>query len=497
MLYGLKHGCKPPPSIPNRWPLGIDRLKQIWDADARGNLMEEINSFVDDYPTNMLSQFFLAGPRSYHSIAPENVEAILSSNFSDYSFGPRASVFGPLLGAGIFTQEGAAWKHSRGMLRKQLVRGQYQTMHQFHEHVDNLLARLPEVDGVVDLQPLFFEFTLDTASALLLGKSTYSLRQKTATVESRRNKAFADSFEVAQEGLARRFRMAPFHSLYQPKPFREACANIHQFIDDYVRETRSPKSQLEKEDCYGLVDQMSMSTFDDKAIRDQILNVLLAGRDTTAACLSWTFRLLARSPDVLTKLRAEIKTVIGNARRPTKDEIRRMPYLAQVIKESLRLYPPVPLNLREARKTTILPVGGGIDGQSPVLVRKGEVAVISQYVTARRKGIFGPDAAAFRPERWSDDADPNAARVKQAAYFPFNLGPRRCLGEDFALVEISYVLIAICQAFPVIEVVDEEKGQPLGAEKQKVGLVLCCMEGCKVRLSRGAAEKVDGNLEEA
>lgn len=116
---------------------------------------------------------------------------------ADYSFGARRGVFAPLLGDGIFTQEGEAWKHSRELLRKQFIRIQYQSMDQFFEHVDNLLERLP-ADGVIDLQPLFFDFTLDITTALLLGHSVRSL--KPDIIDEAGNKAFAENFSITRRG---------------------------------------------------------------------------------------------------------------------------------------------------------------------------------------------------------------------------------------------------------------------------------------------------------
>lgn len=109
----------------------------------------------------------------------------------DYGFGVRAGIFQPLLGRGIFTQEGRAWRHSRELLRKQFVRAKYQALEHFREHVDNLLSCLPQ-SGEVDLQPLFFSLTLDTTTALILGRSVYSLRG--STNETDEAKMFADSF---------------------------------------------------------------------------------------------------------------------------------------------------------------------------------------------------------------------------------------------------------------------------------------------------------------
>jgi cytochrome P450 len=197
----------------------------------------------------------------------------------------RRSVFAPLLGNGIFTQEGADWKHSRELLRKQFVHTQYKNLNHFQEHADNLIANLPE-HGEVDLQPLFFNLTLDSATALLFGRSVYSLRANIDQGEE--NRQFAQSFNIAQEGLAKRFRIAPLHFLYNPHEFREACQNVHRFVEKYIQE----KSLKEKEDAEDstswFFDRVAADSNSETDLRDQLLNVLLAGRDTTACCLSWT-----------------------------------------------------------------------------------------------------------------------------------------------------------------------------------------------------------------
>lgn len=112
----------------------------------------------------------------------------------------------------------------------------------------------------------------------------------------------------------------------------------------------------------------------------------------------------------------------------------------------------MPVNNREAIKTTILPTGGGPSGDSPILVRKGELVVFSQYVNSRMKSIYGEDAEAFRPGRWVTGELLDIGW----AYFPFNGGPRQCLGEDFALMEVSYTLVRLLQACPVIRLPDGE-----------------------------------------
>ena len=191
-----------------------------------------------------------------------------------------------MLGKGIFTQEGTAWKQSRDLLRKQFSRAQYQSLNNFEEHVENLLEHLP-ASGVIDLQPLFFSLTLDTTTALLLGRSVYSLR---ANIDQHaENRLFAESFNVAQEGLAKRFRIAPWQFFYNPPKFRRACANVHRYVEHYIEglQQENRKAKLD-EDAHGFIEQVAKESDSTAELRDQLLNVLLAGRDTTACCLSWT-----------------------------------------------------------------------------------------------------------------------------------------------------------------------------------------------------------------
>jgi cytochrome P450 len=128
--------------------------------------------------------------------------------------------------------------------------------------------------------------------ALLFGHSVYSLR---ANIDQAvENRDFANSFELAQEGLAKRFRLAPFHFLYSPTEFRRACRNVHRFVEKYIRERRmaendrkiNPGAENSNATSW-FIDQVAAESDSEVDLRDQLLNVLLAGRDTTACCLSW------------------------------------------------------------------------------------------------------------------------------------------------------------------------------------------------------------------
>lgn len=140
----------------------------------------------------------------------------------------------------------------------------------------------------------------------------------------------------------------------------------------------------------------------------------------------------------------------------------------------------MPLNNREAVVTTILPTGGGPDGNSPMLVRKGELVVFSPYVMSRRKNIYGANAESFRPERWETGELDGIGW----AYFPFNGGPRQCLGEDFALMEVSYTIVRLFQHFSKIELPVWEINEAVGTEAQQLTLVLSSADGCWVDIAK-------------
>lgn len=140
----------------------------------------------------------------------------------------------------------------------------------------------------------------------------------------------------------------------------------------------------------------------------------------------------------------------------------------------------MPLNNRTAIRSTILPTGGGPDDNSPILVRRGEVISLSQYVNSRKKNLYGPDADDFRPERWETGELSDIGW----AYFPFGGGHRTCLGEDFAVMEVSYTVVRLLQTFPVIALPDGEKNETVGTERQRLTLVLTSADGCRVQLAR-------------
>lgn len=200
---------------------------------------------------------------------------------------------------------------------------------------------------------------------------------------------FAESFHIAQTYLSHRGRLGAY--------YWHACRIIHDFIDQSIRsanrevdQSQSGTYSQDEKEHRTFIGALVQKTQNEKIVRDQCLALLLAGRDTTACCLSWAFRLLVRHPEVLEKLRAEVEMVIGlgeHATQSTRASLKGMRYLDSFLKDVLRLYSIAPVNGRTAVRTTTLPVDGGPDGQSPFLIRKGEVVDYSVYAMHRRRDL--------------------------------------------------------------------------------------------------------------
>ncbi|KAL1304470.1 hypothetical protein AAFC00_003462 [Neodothiora populina] len=484
-----QYGCEPPSVLKSKWPLGIDLIVQAFQAANAGHILKFFGSMIETHGATFEQN--LLGARGIDTVDPENIEAILSTQFKDFGLGSRRPTFFPLLGDGIFTQDGLAWKHSRDMLRPQFMSNRAKTVDQLHQHLDNLMTAIPN-DSPVDLQQIFFRYTLDTTTSFLFGRSLDTLASEDADDQV---SPFAEAFTVAQDFLAQRGRLGDFYWLIGGRKFRNACKTVHSFVDCVIAaatEARNERAsgKAVKQLNYVFLDALLEETQDPVALRSTCLNILLAGRDTTACCLSWTFHLLARNPAVYRRLRSEITQVIGD-KAATQEALKRMPYLHYMLKEVLRLYPSVPVNSRSALRTTTLPRGGGPNGTSPILIRKGEAVGYCAYAMHRRKDLYGADADSFRPERWDVTETENLGRKAGWGYIPFNGGPRTCLGQDFALLEASLAIVRIVQKFETIWPVDSDGNSQTtqdssenccGDEPQTLTLVLSNARGCWVRL---------------
>ncbi|KAI0383033.1 cytochrome P450 [Hypomontagnella monticulosa] len=472
-----QHNCEPVfPKVPYSWPLGLDLLKVQFNAFFSGHTLEALTDYITIAETVRLE---LWGVTGYITTDPENIETILSTRFDDYGLGNRRVASFPLLGEGIFSQDGPPWKHSRDLIRRQFVRVQKQTIQAFSPHVEKLVSKLYEAaegSNIVDLKPFFFEFTLDTTTELLFGEPHSSLPKEDRD-------ALRDSFDYAAVGVGIRVRLADLAPLYNPAKFRRACGVVRDWATFFANKALKYKDEFGEEKAsekYSFIIDLWREMKDESLVRDQLLHILIAGRDSTAALLSWTFFHLVRNPDILERLRREISTVPSDT-HVTRERIQKLPFLRCCLNETLRLYPQLALNFRFANKNTILPRGGGPDGLSPVLIPKYSGVGWSSYHLHRRESIYGPDSRIYRPQRWEDGELIKRAKPG-AGFVDFNGGARLCLGKDFAIMEASYAVIRLLQEFPNIRLPPEVPNEPVGAERQSFTIVLSPLDGVKVHL---------------
>lgn len=260
---------------------------------------------------------------------------------------------------------------------------------------------------------------------------------------------------------------------------------MDDFVYQYVRQALAlPPEELEKsaksDMSYTFLHELASYTRDPKVLRDQLVAVLLAGRDTTASTLSWTLYELGRHPEVVARLRDEILSAVGPDRTPTYADLKGMRYLQSVMNETLRLYPSVPFNVRFALRDTTLPRGGGLDGSQPVAVLKDTPIGYSTLLMQRRPDLYPAPSAGFAPvgefspERWAA----GGWQPRPWQYVPFNGGPRICIGQQFALTEMGYVLTRMFQRFERVQsFMDEVDG---GSPTLKAEIVLQPGDGVNV-----------------
>lgn len=198
-----------------------------------------------------------------------------------------------MLGSGIFTQDGAEWRHSRQLLRPPFANHKAETFAYIQRCVEDLIDDIPN-DSAVDLQKLFFRMTFDTALFLIFGDSVSETSWDSVTGQE---SAFSKAFTTAQQYLARRGRLGPYYWLCGDRTFREACAVCQRFVDEAVSKALDASSGKvrSKDDgndgekgSQAFIDAIARETRDPLVIRNQCLTLLMAGRDTTGTCMGWT-----------------------------------------------------------------------------------------------------------------------------------------------------------------------------------------------------------------
>lgn len=460
------------PKVPSRLPLGMEVVWQFVRCQRRH---EDLKAWYwifshSNTDENKTVECSIGGQRMIFTADPDNIRAVLATQFGDYGKGePFHEDWKDFLGDSIFTTDGQQWSESRNLLRPLFMKQRVRDFEIFERHTQKLIGLIGAKGQLIDISELFYRYTLDTATDYLLGASVNSLDKE--------DNDFTTHFDEVQRVQSLVARAGPFNRLVPRKSFNEGMSMINNYINFFINRVPSP-SALEKdtkEEGYTFLHALSRHTSSKKVMRDQLVAVLLAGRDTTAGTLSFLFAELSRHPQVLAKLRKEILDTIGPNKEPSFDDIRNCSYLQHTITETLRLYPAVPYNVRLALKDTTLPRGGGPDGKQPIGILKNTPISYSTIFLQRNPHNYPPitpkfaDIETFHPDRWNHWAP------KPWTYIPFNGGPRICIGQQFALTEIGYTIVRLLQRFERIERYWTDEELILSAE-----IVLSPVNGVKV-----------------
>jgi cytochrome P450 len=359
---------------------------------------------------------------------PDLIEYVLVTGNRSFKKDFTIQLYRPFLGNGLLTSEGDFWLRQRRLaqpaFQRQRSAGYGEAMVAYTER---MLAGWR--DGETrDLHADLMGLTLDIAARTLFGIDM--------TGEAHRvGEALADGLE----GIDNRFSGLLFPPLWVPTANNRRIHRARRTLDEilYRKIEEKRRSGEMGDDLLSILlharDEDDGSRMTDLQLRDEAMTLLLAGHETTALALSWTWYLLALYPEVEEELEAELQAVLGG-HSPTVADLPRLRYTEQVITEAMRLYPPAYGQGREAIHDCTI---GGYQ------VHRGTTIFFFQCVLHRDGRYFDhPDE--FRPGRWADGL---AQRLPKYAYFPFGGGPRMCIGNTFALMETALVLATVAQRF--------------------------------------------------
>ncbi|KAI0492692.1 hypothetical protein KFK09_026968 [Dendrobium nobile] len=389
---------------------------------------------------------------------PSNVEYILKTNFSNFPKGRYyRERFVDFLGDGIFNADDAAWRDQRRAATAEMHSSRYveysaDTIRELvRQKLLPLLRRLAGSSAIVDLQDVFLRLTFDNICTAAFGIDPGCLAADLPEIP------FARAFEEATQFTLFRFLVPPavwktmkLLDVGTERRLRFAIRAVHEFAEKTVRDRRADLSLNEQSDLLSRL-MSGERRFSDKFLKDFIISFILAGRDTSSVALAWFFWLLHKHPRVERRILAEISEIV-NIREVdsaadgyddvvfTVDEVKKMEYLQAALTESLRLYPSVPLDFKEAMEDDVLPDG--------TRIRKGGRIIYLIYSMGRMEGIWGKDCMEFRPERWIKEGVFTGENPFK--YAVFNAGPRLCVGKKFAYMQMKMVAAAMLYRYKVV-----------------------------------------------
>ncbi|HEX9376820.1 MAG TPA: cytochrome P450 [Actinomycetota bacterium] len=398
------------------------------DTSADGILTE-----AGDRPVRDPFRYLMGLARTHGPVAPyragteraylvddaELIKHVLADNHANYSKGTFInSQFKEAVADGLLTLEGPQWRQERRLMQPA-----------FHRERLNALGT-----GMTDATLTMLDRWEEIADTGRVVDMTKEMGSLTMTITARALFGSDIAEDVEEIGRQIAAGVAMLAAPHKPE-FQLAKRHLVEIVDDLIAARRA--------NPHGDTDLLTMlmeardedtgEAMGDEQLRDEVVTLILAGYDTTANSLSWTWFLLARNPEVLDRVRAEQAAILGG-RVPGFRDLGLLPYTRRMLDESLRLYPPAWILGRRAL---------GPDRLGDVDIPAGTVLALSPYVTHRNPRYWA-DPERFDPDRFRDL---RAAEKQPFAYFPFGGGPRLCIGHNMAVLEAQLIVATVAQRF--------------------------------------------------
>lgn len=412
------------PFLRYRYPMGA--MRPLF-ADPLGFIMHAAQTHGD------VVRFRLGPITAFLLRHPDAVKRVLVDNNHNYDKQTRGyDKLRELLGQGLLTSEGELWRRQRRIAQPAFHKKR------IAEFGDTMVTHTVDMLDRWDAHALLGR-TIDMAHEM----SGLTLRIVAKTLLNAEVGGVTEAVSEAVD-VVNHFANRALHTIWMPpmsvplpifSKVKAAARKLDEIVVGIIEERR--RTGEDPGDLLSMLmaarDEDTGEGMTDAQLRDEVMTMFLAGHETTATALAWTFHALSLHPTVERRLRAELDTVLAG-RRPTVADLPRLPYLDQVVKESMRLNPPVWMMDRRAVDDDV--IGG-------YRIPKHSLVLVSPFVTHRDPDLW-PNPEGFDPERFAPAHDGDRPRY---AYFPFGGGPRQCIGNGFAGMELRLIVATVVQRF--------------------------------------------------
>jgi len=371
---------------------------------------------------------------------PELIRTVLVTD--DHKFEKHMDAANSLLGKGLTTSRADLHRGQRRLIQPGF------RAEQIAKFAETMVERAERVQGewrdgdTFDMKVEMERIALDVLGATLLGQG---LGARAAEISKAMTMAIGTPPNMIIAGAhARWLELLPLRAIRRASAGR---ALLHQVTDQVIRERRA--ARIKPNDLLTTLldatDNGNGERMSNQQLHDEVINLIIGGFETVSNALSWTWYQLSQHPESQKKLQEELDRVLED-RLPTFADFPALRYTQQVVRETLRLHPPLWIIWREALED--YPLNGCV---APT----GAIVLMCQYLMHRNERFF-PEPLRFRPERWTDEF---RERLPKFAYFPFGGGSRQCVGDRFGFMEAALVLATIAKrwraqlepGFPVVE----------------------------------------------